>query len=77
MINKDDYIAWRDDPVTQFYLHALWKKREFTKEGIANDEADLISEIHKHIGRCIAYQEAIDYATRDFEYLDEREIPSD
>ena len=71
MITKSEYIAWRDHPVTQEFLHAIWEKREFTKEGLANAEATFVEEFNKHVGRCIGFQEVLDYATKDFDFIEE------
>lgn len=73
MTTKSEYIAWRDHPITVEFLHAIWKKREFTKEGLSNAEVSDTGEIHRHIGRCIGYQEILDYATKEFDYIEENE----
>lgn len=71
-VTKEEYLAWRDHPVTQFYLRALHLRREILKEDLANDAVS--GEMVQHyIGACKALKEAVDYGLREFEYLEENE----
>jgi hypothetical protein len=66
---KEDYINWKNDRVTRFFLQQLVAKREEGKEEWANgkftDRDILIAS-----GKAQGIQDCIDYALLDFEYIE-------
>jgi len=71
MINKSDYIAWKNEPCTRQLLLAIKEKREHLKEGVVRGEASNSDLLHQTIGRCMAIEEVMEYILRDFEYIEE------
>lgn len=69
---KRDWLDWKSLPVTKEMLQAVYEKRELLKEGIV--EAKDMENIERHIGRCIALQEVLDFFTYGPDDLEE-EIP--
>lgn len=70
VITKELWVDWKNHPVTQFYLKALHFKREQLKEGIAEGQAGSDREICMAIGQTQAYKDALEYAVRQFEYIE-------
>lgn len=66
---KEDYVQWRANPVTKFYLQALFNTREGKKETIAEGGVTG-EELEREIGRTQGIKDAIDYALFSFEVIE-------
>ena len=71
-ITKADWVQWKNDRVTRFYLSSLMTKREHLKEGIVEDHAGESERVlYLSIGQAMALKDAIQYALEHFEYTEE------
>ncbi len=66
MITKEQWVMWKQDPVTQAFLSDLYKTREELKEGMAEGAADSNIEIYRTQGRCMSIKDAIHHARVEF-----------
>ena len=67
---KEEWSDWKGSKVTKVFLKKLFDKREFLKEGLANNSHSSENERLIDVGQCIAIADSIDYAIEGFEYLD-------
>lgn len=58
-ISKEQWVEWKNHPVTNQVMQALKLERENLKELIANDNI-AATEIAKVIGMCFAYKKVLD-----------------
>lgn len=72
-VTKDMWVSWKHDPVTQEFIARLSDKREMLKEGVVEGQASDERETQRVFGQCQALKDAILYATRDFEFIEEGE----
>ena len=70
---KADYVDWKRNPVTKFFMQEIFNKREYLKEGIAEDKASSDKEMWIAIGRTQGIKEIIDYIIEDFETVQDPE----
>lgn len=63
---KEDYVQWRTDPVTKFFVQAMFNQRENYKEFLAEGHHESERELHEKVGACQAIKDAIDYALNNF-----------
>lgn len=71
MITKEDWVAWKSNPVTKAFLNRLNIKREELKEGIAEGQAEG-DELQRTIGRCMSLIDVLQDAKYNF--LEEGEV---
>lgn len=67
---KDEWLDWRSNKVTKAYLKVLFTKREFLKEGLAENNHSSEVERLVDVGQCIAIKDNLDYAIEGFQYVD-------
>ena len=64
VVEKSDWVDWKNNPVTKLYIHALFTKREAIKEALA--EGQIAKEaIDLHIGQCQGIKDTIDFILYD------------
>lgn len=67
---KEDFLNWRSEYVTKFFLQEIFAKRELIKEGIADGQTSTHDELMTMIGRTQSIKDVINYALFEFEYID-------
>lgn len=67
---KEDYMTWRSNNVTRFFLQEIFNKRELLKEGIADGQTLGHDELISAIGRTQSLKDVVSYALFDFEVID-------
>jgi hypothetical protein len=66
-----DYKEWRRHKVTKALVRDLLKKREFLKEGLAEDRLEDGWARGVTVGRCQALRDAIEYIVSDFDTIED------
>lgn len=69
MVSKDQWVDWKNHPVTQEYLKRILGSRESIKEGIAEGQSEDNEHLYIQIGRAQGMKDCFEYAIRDFEYV--------
>ena len=67
---KDEWQDWKSSKVTKAFLKSIFIKREFLKEGLAENNHTTEQERLIDVGQCIAIKDNIDYAIEGFQYLE-------
>lgn len=70
MITKEMWVDWKRNPVTQQYLSDLMNTREGLKEGLAEGNSGDERQDCMTIGQCQGIKDSIEYAVRDFKYVE-------
>lgn len=76
MITKDQWVDWKQHPVTIEFLKAIYRTREGLKEGIAEGQAESDKEMYLAVGRTQGIKDCFEYATKTFEYIELEEPDS-
>lgn len=66
---KEDFLNWRSQYVTKFFLQEVFAKREHIKEAIADGQTSGHDELITAIGRTQSIKDIINYALFEFEYV--------
>ena len=69
-VSKEQWVGWRDSPVTQEFAKRMFDKRELLKEGLAEGQAANYDIV---VGQCQAYKDVIEYTLEVFEVIDSEE----
>lgn len=73
MVLKSEWVDWKANPVTKFYLKQIFERRELYKEDLAEGQAGSTQERDLAIGRCQGIKDCLDYAINSFEYVEDEE----
>lgn len=65
MMTREDWVDWKNHPITQIFIDHLIENRGGRKEEIAEGKV-VGNELYLEIGRCQGLKDAIDYALRYF-----------
>ena len=70
-VSKEQWVSWKQDPVTRFLVHSLVKRRNELVEDWAEGRLTSIEEEHRQQGRVQNLQDIVLYLIQDFDYIKE------
>lgn len=68
MVTKEQWVDWKNHPVTQQYLRDIHGNREDRKDEIADGKVEG-NELYLEIGRTQGIKDCFDYALHQFNYI--------
>lgn len=72
-ITKEEWIQWRDHPVTKEFVARVLNQREALKEGLVEGHLDSDKAEHIAIGRCQGMKDMALYALKEFEFVGQQD----
>ena len=69
-VTKEEWLAWKEEKVTREFIQRIHENRESLKEGWAEGLASNLEQMYTTLGQCQGIKDVIDYALRDFHYID-------